>query len=131
MMLLHANLLASRAFPQGWRIISKCALKSCGCTQALLELTQKISCKINLIPFNPHPGSPFQPSHTQDVLDFRCISCPHQLLIVLYSKSLPNASMKSVCSKIVGWSTSVWTQSAPSETCSDHADFLTCTLYLI
>ena len=39
--------------------------------QALLACTERISCKINLIPFNPHPGSHFLPSHTQDVLDFR------------------------------------------------------------
>ena len=50
--------------------------------QALLELTAGVSCKYNLIPFNPHPGSPFQPSHPQDILEFRWARASQALLIL-------------------------------------------------
>lgn len=37
----------------------------------LVKLAANVPCKVNLIPFNPHPGSEFLPSHRQDVLNFR------------------------------------------------------------
>lgn len=37
--------------------------------QRLLMLTHGIECKFNLIGFNPHPGTRFRPSTSQQVLD--------------------------------------------------------------
>eukprot|EP00887_Chlorella_sp_A99_P001273 scaffold14.g1273.t1 len=37
----------------------------------LLALTARVRCKVNLIVFNPHPGSPFQPSTPEQVQAFR------------------------------------------------------------
>ena len=36
----------------------------------LLELTRKVSCKFNLIPFNPFPGSPYQRSQAVRIKRF-------------------------------------------------------------
>jgi 23S rRNA (adenine2503-C2)-methyltransferase len=36
----------------------------------LLELTRKVSCKFNLIPFNPFPGSPYLRSPSQRIRRF-------------------------------------------------------------
>ena len=85
--------------------------------QALLACTQQISCKFNLIPFNPHPGSPFQPSHLHDVLDFRHACHTHllcdmqvgtvtllllqRLLALLASPSLVWAKLAAMCRSVL------------------------------
>ena len=40
-------------------------------SQALIHLLRNVRCKINLIVFNPHDGTPFAPSTTESVLAFR------------------------------------------------------------
>jgi hypothetical protein len=39
----------------------------------LLQLLDGIAAKVNLIEFNPHEGTPFQPSTEDDVIAFRNI----------------------------------------------------------
>jgi hypothetical protein len=40
--------------------------------QRLADLTADLACKVNLITFNPHQGTRFQPSPMEQVLAFRC-----------------------------------------------------------
>ena len=37
----------------------------------LIDLVQGIPCKINLISFNPHKGSPFKPTKDENMIEFR------------------------------------------------------------
>lgn len=39
----------------------------------LADLTADLACKVNLITFNPHQGTRFQPSPMEQVLAFRCV----------------------------------------------------------
>ena len=41
--------------------------------QRLLALTHGIECKFNLIGFNPHPGTRFRPSSSEQVLKSACV----------------------------------------------------------
>jgi 23S rRNA (adenine2503-C2)-methyltransferase len=47
----------------------------------LIELLRGIRCKINLIPFNPHPGSEFGRPETDDVEVFQQILYSHELQV--------------------------------------------------
>jgi 23S rRNA (adenine2503-C2)-methyltransferase len=49
--------------------------------QQLVELLRGIRCKINLIPFNPHPGSEFQRPETHNVERFQQILYSHGLQV--------------------------------------------------
>jgi 23S rRNA (adenine2503-C2)-methyltransferase len=47
----------------------------------LAELLRGIRCKVNLIPFNPHPGSEFQRPEGEDVAHFQQILQVHGLQV--------------------------------------------------
>lgn len=77
---LDALLEACRAYPLGPRrriFFEYVLLKDVNDTQAdarrLLRLVEGIRCKINLIPFNPYPGSPFGRPDDDTVLHFQKI----------------------------------------------------------
>lgn len=42
-------------------------------SRRLLELTKRIECKINLIAFNPHQGTQFEPSSKEQMQEFRSV----------------------------------------------------------
>ena len=71
-------------------------------TQAyeLLELTRKVSCKFNLIPFNPFPGSPFRRSPAEQVRRFADILI--QAGIVTTTRKTRGDDIDAACGQLAG-----------------------------
>ncbi|KAG9450006.1 hypothetical protein H6P81_009971 [Aristolochia fimbriata] len=49
----------------------------------LIELVKGIPCKINLISFNPHPGSPFRPTSEEKMIEFHNVLAEAGLVVFL------------------------------------------------
>jgi len=49
---------------------------SAECAEQVLALVRGVECKVNLIVFNPHEGTRFQPSTPKAVETFRCVLAP-------------------------------------------------------
>jgi hypothetical protein len=61
----------------------------------LVQIIAGIGCKVNLIVFNTHDGSQFQPSLRDSVQKFRCWSPPYsRLSLAAWALNPPYASMQ-------------------------------------
>ncbi len=68
--------------------------------RALIRLLKKISCKINLIPFNPFPGSNYQCSSKNDVQRFRNIL--HRSGLIVTVRKTRGEDIDAACGQLVG-----------------------------
>ncbi len=68
--------------------------------RALVRLLKKISCKVNLIPFNPFPGSDYQCTSNNGVQKFRDIL--HRSGLVVTVRKTRGEDIDAACGQLVG-----------------------------
>ena len=66
----------------------------------LVKVLQGVPCKVNLIPFNPFPGTPYQRSNPQVVDQFRAILNNAGLIAV--TRKTRGDDIDAACGQLVG-----------------------------
>lgn len=70
--------------------------------EELAEWVKGLRCKVNLIAFNPHPGSEFRPPDRQDVLRFQDILISRHVTALL--RASRGADIEAACGQLAGGS---------------------------